>query len=412
MGDLFSYLVPLNLGLFAAVFAFIYFYEKRVGYSGLLALAYFSGVIAALLDVLQPHSELAKLDASDVSYIFYWSTGIGFAAAMATRYRKPLPIRLIAATAIVGLTGQLVFGYFWYVHALQEALANGLLALYLTIAAHIVRQSATRRIDRIISMMFIGVGISCVLRVAGVYIPGMLMGADTAWLAELHNVVQLFLSGVSANAAALALLTLAALDIVSIYRAEATIDPMTGLLNRRGLERELAEITAGGKDLTGHALILIDLDNFKMVNDRFGHQIGDAVLRRIGASLSEQTVKGCFLARLGGEEFVAVVPPADNGDAGLDGDAMAIRIWHNIRTLQMADLHDGGRQTASIGIALFAASEQFRDVYPRADKAMYAAKHAGRDAIVRDPLGGSSDEAMALKCDTVQPIRHSNQIAA
>ena len=70
MNDLFSFLVPLNLGLFAAVFAFIYFYEKRVRYSGLLALGYFSGVIAALLDVLQPHSELAKLDASDVSYIF------------------------------------------------------------------------------------------------------------------------------------------------------------------------------------------------------------------------------------------------------------------------------------------------------------------------------------------------------
>jgi diguanylate cyclase (GGDEF)-like protein len=413
MGNLFSYLVPLNLGLFAAVFSFIYLYEKRLRYTGFLALAYFSGTIAALLDVLTPHSELAKLDSSDVSYIFYWTCGIGFAVAMSMRYLRPLPVRLIAATSFAGVAGQLLFGYFWYVHALQEALANGLLALYLGIAAHIVRRSVTRRIDKIIWMMFVGVGMSCLLRVAGIYIPGVMMGVDSASLAELHNVAQLFLSGISANAAALALLTLAALDIVSIYRAEATVDPMTGLLNRRGLERELQAITSGGQDLNGYALILIDLDNFKMVNDRFGHHVGDVVLHRIGALLNEQADQGCLLARLGGEEFVAVVPAADHN---IDGDAMAVRIWHNIRTLPMADLHDGGRQTASIGIAIFGAEEDFRDVYPRADKAMYAAKHSGRDAIVRDPVisAEAGDQAgdQASKVSAAQHDQISRQIAA
>ncbi len=119
--------------------------------------------------------------------------------------------------------------------------------------------------------------------------------------------------------------------------------------------------------------------------------------------------ENCLIARLGGEEFVAVVPMADHG---IDGEAMAVRIWHSIRALTLADMHDGGRQTASIGLAIFARKEEFRDVYPRADKAMYAAKHSGRDAIVRDPVISADDETRISSVDAIHLNRKHKQIAA
>ena len=97
--------------------------------------------------------------------------------------------------------------------------------------------------------------------------------------------------------------------------------------------------------------------------------------------LERHADNGYLLARIVGEEFIAIVTGVGNSD--IDVEAIAIRIWHDIRSSSMTDFHKCGRQTASIGIAKFCLGEEFRDVYPRADKAMYSAKNSGRDAIVR-----------------------------
>ncbi|MEZ5117510.1 MAG: diguanylate cyclase [Candidatus Nanopelagicales bacterium] len=155
---------------------------------------------------------------------------------------------------------------------------------------------------------------------------------------------------------------------------ESRVDPLTGLLNRRGLERSLP---------TGrYALVLLDLDRFKDVNDTFGHDAGDEVLRRTAGALRRAVRQQDIVARIGGEELVAVVV-----DAGAEqGRYAAERIRTSIRALDVRGLAPGDRVTASAGVAVVTAAEArdpqaFARAFARADDALYRAKEDGRDRV-------------------------------
>jgi len=164
-------------------------------------------------------------------------------------------------------------------------------------------------------------------------------------------------------------------------RELATRDPLTRLPNRRTamtqLQRELARSERrrdGREDL---CIGLLDVDHFKRINDRYGHQAGDAVLRRIGEALSEAMRQGDFVARFGGEEFLIIMPDTSlNGAltaadrvreavAGIPGDALGI-----------ADV-----PTVSIGIAVHRPDQRLEETLACADRALYRAKHLGRDRV-------------------------------
>lgn len=158
-------------------------------------------------------------------------------------------------------------------------------------------------------------------------------------------------------------------------------DGLTGLLNRETLIAQAETL------LTAQALglIIVDIDHFKQVNDRYGHPIGDRILIEVGAALlAHAPVHGGLCGRLGGEEF-AVIIPAATPIALMQcatGAAVAIR---NLRH----DRHPGLRVTASFGVALAEPGACFDRLYICADDALYRAKHAGRDRIelVADCVG-------------------------
>lgn len=153
----------------------------------------------------------------------------------------------------------------------------------------------------------------------------------------------------------------------------ASLDPLTGLKNRRSLEALLEKWTleaASGLDL---ALLAIDIDFFKRVNDTYGHQMGDAVLQELAWKLEAETGEMGIVARLGGEEFVIVLP-------GI-GLPAALQMAEGLRSrLEGADwLHVP--ITVSIGLAAFTAGDTADTLFERADKALYAAKNAGRNRV-------------------------------
>jgi diguanylate cyclase (GGDEF)-like protein len=162
---------------------------------------------------------------------------------------------------------------------------------------------------------------------------------------------------------------------------QAISDPLTGLYNRRYLSEFLPrELSRSGRNATPVAVMLIDLDHFKRVNDSFGHEAGDIVLRAVG-NLLKSNVRGSDIAcRYGGEEFALILP-----ETGADS---AVRRAEDIRraiaALQLS--HAGkpiGRVTASFGIALFPdQSHDTDDLLRVADVALYAAKAAGRDRVI------------------------------
>ena len=161
-------------------------------------------------------------------------------------------------------------------------------------------------------------------------------------------------------------------------------DALTGLANRHALDDFLraAQMRAmeNGRPLS---ILLIDIDHFKAFNDQFGHQFGDQVLRLIAKLLKDGLRGDDLAARFGGEELVGVLPGADVKVAR----AVAERIRQAIAHRQVTRRSTGEvltGVTASIGVAQFAPGETLASLFERCDRALYAAKHAGRNRTVSE----------------------------
>jgi diguanylate cyclase (GGDEF)-like protein len=370
----FEYLVPFNLAIFAILFAGIYAYEKRLKFTGWMALGYTFGTVACLLDIAFPYSKVPAFNGSDIANLFFWGLCICAVIAMAKRYRQPIPKIFVAAIFGMGVAGQILFGWLYYSFPVQEVLSNIWAFTLIATSANIVRRATTSKVDKFVWITLMIVSISHILRISGILLPSFFIETQAHRIAEIHNDVQLFVSGISANAVAVAVLVLSAMDIITIYRIEATADPLTGLANRRGFERRMEGIG----DLTGHTLILCDIDHFKAVNDRYGHHIGDVVLRRVGRALDLESNRYGFAARMGGEEFALLIKPAFHEAVPM----FALHLALTMRQMHHPELESGQNLTSSFGTALFGNDDSFAAVYARADKALYQAKHQGRDRVV------------------------------
>jgi two-component system cell cycle response regulator len=162
----------------------------------------------------------------------------------------------------------------------------------------------------------------------------------------------------------------------------ANTDALTGVLNRRAfMERMEQEIHRSLREGVPFSLILTDIDYFKKVNDRHGHQVGDLVLQRFTERLSESSRPYDFVGRYGGEEFVVCLPGADISQAGSVAERMRRRVEEMRITLP--DSSQSIRITGSFGVAsLRAGSEETVDLITgRADDTMYRAKREGRNRV-------------------------------
>lgn len=164
----------------------------------------------------------------------------------------------------------------------------------------------------------------------------------------------------------------------------AQTDPLTQLLNRRALSETItAEMERALRYDASLALLMIDLDHFKRVNDTYGHLIGDDVLRDIAQLLRSNVRERDVVARYGGEEFLVLLPDTD--DAGAEAFAEQIRSAVATHTFSSRPREEGISVTASIGVATFPAAriETVEDLFARADAALYRAKAEGRDRVRR-----------------------------
>lgn len=158
----------------------------------------------------------------------------------------------------------------------------------------------------------------------------------------------------------------------------ALTDGLTGMQNRRyfddALNEYLAEFARIKKPL---GMMILDLDHFKNVNDTYGHDVGDEVLRRVAQCLQEFTRYHDIVARLGGEEFVVVAPNLNQENI----TRLADRIRVAISGLTIKAGKVTIKVTVSIGIAIWDGNEASDDFYRRADKMLYSAKRDGRNRV-------------------------------
>lgn len=167
-------------------------------------------------------------------------------------------------------------------------------------------------------------------------------------------------------------------------RRESLLDPLTKIANRKsfdeGLRSGIADARQTGNPL---CLILIDIDHFKSFNDSYGHQTGDQVLRLVAMTI-KSNIKGRDLAaRYGGEEFVAILPNTDLKGAMIVSENVRQAI-HGKELLKRSTNEKLGRITASFGVAVFRPNDTAGSLIERADRCLYAAKHAGRNRVVNE----------------------------
>ena len=194
---------------------------------------------------------------------------------------------------------------------------------------------------------------------------------------------------------------------VTLYRNAASIDHLTGLLNRRAfLDTALNLCARRGERRQPVTMMMLDLDHFKSINDRFGHAIGDEVLRTF-AEVARSSMRGSdIIGRLGGEEFAVIVA---------EPMELAARIAERLRAaFEEAGVTVGGHAIgATVSIGAATSYEPLADIGPllaRADAALYRAKQDGRNRLCADdarpaPRRGTRSSAAALGVQAAEPVR-------
>jgi len=172
-------------------------------------------------------------------------------------------------------------------------------------------------------------------------------------------------------------------------RERALRDDLTGTLSRRGLREHGERMLAGHQPAhlamrqdSGVAALMLDVDHFKAINDRHGHQVGDEVLRHLSAVMTEHLRDDALLARYGGEEFTVLLPVRSRQDA----ETVAERLRQAIEAQPCESRAGRIRVTVSIGVAFHQTAHSLDEVVSRADTRLYEAKQAGRNRVICEPL--------------------------
>jgi diguanylate cyclase len=173
-----------------------------------------------------------------------------------------------------------------------------------------------------------------------------------------------------------------------LIRLKAIHDDLTGAYNRGHLFTILMrEKSLADREGTGFCVCMLDIDDFKKVNDSFGHLAGDAVLKALCSAIQEKIRVEDYLARYGGEEFVLIMTYPDLKD----GLSCAERIRALVAETAFPGLPEGYRITISLGFTGYALEEDIDTLLRRADEALYRAKDSGKNAIVSAPPPGASN---------------------
>jgi diguanylate cyclase (GGDEF)-like protein len=238
-------------------------------------------------------------------------------------------------------------------------------------ALRIVSRMKWRLLD---SALLVSVGLLAVLRIARIPLLAWYFGPDIAFAGFNGSPVELaLLAAESLLTLAIITLVIAAIiaETIATFRHQSERDGLTGLLNRRALDAlAMAPARKAG------AVIFCDIDHFKQVNDRFGHQAGDDVICALADILGRT---GYPAVRIGGEEFALLL----QGRSMQDGLDLAEMVRARFQSSTHPGLPDDVRITASFGVADYSAGASPASSFPGADAALYLAKNAGRNRVVR-----------------------------
>jgi diguanylate cyclase (GGDEF)-like protein len=287
------------------------------------------------------------------------------ASAWRIRQEPPLPLTPVAMLIVTMATSSIIITQHWLPDGFVYGTAG--LALFPIVSAIIVPRASLVPLVNLPSTLVLA---------AILYLHGLSGFA-------LLNVVAFFGTGIfSAFILAHTLERTAreGFELQLRLEEQARLDPLTGIANRRRLEeRATLEVERAQRFKRDLSLLILDIDHFKGINDRYGHMFGDEVLRHV-AQIGQQSLRRIDLfARVGGEEFVALLPET-GPDAAM---ILAERLRVNLETAVVSDGVSSLSPTVSIGIAnLGPGRDNLETMLAAADRALYIAKASGRNQVI------------------------------
>ncbi len=280
-----------------------------------------------------------------------------------------LPAASILVPSLVSVACAFTLGY----SGVGTMIANGVIGLLMTLSAYQywVSRSETPLLMSANAVLYLLTAISFFACTFALMQQGqiILWERPSNWAEDLNSIVVIVgLTGIGTLS-----LTLNQARIADQRRSEALTDVLTGINNRRALFE-----TWPNRIAPGIAMVMMDLDYFKQINDRFGHEAGDRVLRKVAELILSCIRSGDFAARIGGEEFCVILPAASQKIAL----SIADRIRSQVEAAAIPTSSGPIRFTGSFGIAVCVNSgETLQSLFNRADAALYLAKSSGRNRI-------------------------------
>lgn len=373
----YSLINPAIAGVLSAAFAALWLFKPGEGYLALLAGSFLlCGFGFAANDLLLfPDGPVLRL----VVNASFFLTVLGICISALDRVRAPVPV--LDYAAVYALVASF-FCWFLFVQPSVEARVHTMHLGLASLAALTVRQLLIARPASLLDRFFVALGAFSVVLGAVRSVAVLLKGLDTspdapARVSPYWATVQAITPAIAIAIAIIFMVALAA-RLVGEIRVQADRDYLTGLLNRRGFDkRVLAALEAGSAAETAAALLVLDIDDFKRINDRFGHAVGDEVIAAVGGVL-ERHGRTNVVARSGGEEYALFYPHANRSELAEIADDIRI----GLRSMRIPSLPRGHAVTASIGIHLRRQAETLLDMKIQADRALYRVKTRGKDAAL------------------------------
>ncbi len=378
--EIFALMILVIQASFGLVFMLLY--RAGVATGSRWGLAYLFNAAAVLVYMLPIETRAQTLIADALFLASFYC----FGDALLVRYGKPLMVtRRVAFAAFIMCADAYVVVVMDSLSA-NVLLIDGAIAVLLAIAFSSTWRHMLKGIDLALgALTLISILNNFTMALAfGIVAPTGNMLSE--FLTSDYAYFMQFFGGVFAIWFGITALAAATLDALAEYRKAADHDPLSGLLNRRGFDAATKTLLGAGRK---GAILNVDIDHFKKINDDFGHDAGDLVLIGMADLLRSVVPANAVISRFGGEEFVIVLPELSMAEAG--AVAHSIRLASLTYNWRMAGLDRP--VTLCLGVAVTEASdESWRAAFNRADAALYAAKEDGRNQV----MFGGADEYYSI----------------
>lgn len=300
------------------------------------------------------------------------------AHAFMSRLNLKTPLKTLLSIVFAGTAATAVAG-FMFGNVSHMAAIGCLTAslMFVTVAVQLDKTRKSSLTNGYIPKILYVTSFSSLLQSVFIWFNQPVLNIATFQTSSIWIILNMVLT-VQLCAIAVAIAMICVSDSMTIVSAQAMTDELSGLQRRERFE-ELAHETMDKAKRAGVSVsfVICDLDHFKNINDTYGHLAGDEVIKAFGAIMRQTARSTDILGRIGGEEFALMLWNADKTGAKL----VAQQLRSTLSNLDLSEVVGDTTCTASFGIAQWDSEDEYRDLFAMADKALYLAKHSGRDCV-------------------------------